>query len=715
MDKEASSAPLVTAATYIDQTFGKGGFIAQGKADYSPRPGQIAFARAVDDAIVHKRHLIAEAATGVGKSLAYAVPASFRVWEQKQAGKKDVHAILVTANISLQEQVVTKDLPFLQKVLPWTFTYGLLKGRSNYLCLSAYYKRKSEAWTGEQNSFVDRRRLQVIQEWADATVAAGKEEETGDVSELPFEDGLLWSKFSASADECRGQQCRNARACFGLHQQAKAKSSDLIVTNYHMLFADILIRQQTDGGFVLPDSDIVIADEFQNSSSVARSFFGWNLTREALRRAARAVQSEDTQIEQEMENRSRIFFDLMASMRKDFHRYKGFIDKEFFEHETQAGLAMMHVIEKVCSIHTTRAADLYTKAGGRECPISEMSDREAAFAEEALDLERGAQRLRVHLGNLEQFLNPWAQDGTQVFHVECDEKGRTTICSKLIHPREALGPTLFRLSECDDDPFSDLPSKPSPVNTVVMTSATLAIGKNDFSYVAFDMGVPRGYQELVVESPFDWRKQACLIIPDGLSVPGTKEWKDEVVDALKKTIALAGGRTLGLFTSYAMLNFAYDALVSWCRQRNIVLLRQKDAPRTKLIEQFKSDVTSCLFGTESFWAGVDVPGEALSVTFIDKIPFPTRDDPVLGALEKVDKNAFHDYSMPQAIIKLRQGVGRLIRSVNDHGAIVLMDNRILTARYGRRILKSLPPMELKSNLSDLAGWLEKVSHTGALR
>lgn len=683
--------PLPSPDRYLDDVFGERGVLAGAFAGYRPRPGQIALARAVDSAIVRRSHLLSEAGTGTGKSVGYSVPATYH------AAAHNKTAILVTANIALQEQLIDKDLPLLSDILPWNFTYAILKGRNNFMCLDKLEdyelriptlpdsaRRDHSKWqdSGRDTAAKERVQLPIVYDWAVASRAA-PENNSGDVSELPFEPtSHVWREFSVSSDECLGDKCAHKEACFANRAIGHARASQIVVTNYHILCADLAVYAQTDLDLVVPAFDVCILDEAQKCADIARDFFGAKVTQEAARRVVRRLRHSPSGhiVAQNHDRACVLFFSLMGALKRDKDRYKARIRDNLTLDERDA----WNTLE---GSFATAIADL-----DRYVAATTGHPRECAGA------SRDLRRAKEILAALQRAMAPAAKGARVVSFLDEDDKtGKITIANRLVYASDPLTPLLYghtRNSRKESDDYDyDLNGPTTQIHqgprvSVIATSATLATDTG-FSFAASELGTPPGYDTLVAESPFDWERQCLFVVPDGMPEPNSKEFADIVAQKFEQICDLAGGRTLGLFTSRRVLNHVYDRIAPTIGKR-YTLLRQGDAPKTKLIAQFKEDITSVLLGNESFWAGVDVPGEALSCVVIDRLPFPTPDDPVLDALSAQDDRWFFKYSVPRAIVQFRQAVGRLIRSNECKGVIVCLDCRLVTKRYGKQFLRSIP-------------------------
>lgn len=681
---------------YLDALFGASGYLSRAFPNYRPRPGQIALAEAVDRAIVARGHLLAEGPTGTGKSLAYAAPASYHAWSTGRP------VVIVTANIALQEQIVTKDLPLLRRVAPWPFTFALLKGRNNYLCVDRFYRHEAEK---SRPSLYDpkpeeRKQLPIIEQWAADCVKAGIGVETGDVSDLPFEPlPQLWKQFSVAASDCKRSRCRFKDECFAIEASERAKQAHVIVTNYHMLYAHLAVYLQTGIDVVISPFEVAILDEAHKAADIARDVFGFKITGETLRRVEKTIADDDRDLAERLQHAGGDFLLWMLELRRNRDRYKSRLTGDFSAAEVRAWQELNDALEVACTLLSEKAEYLEAELARLEGEGLGMSDEAKELGDQLGDAEIARDRAVGVRHNLKQAMHP-RENARGVFFLEEDERGRVSVCSKLVEAADALRPGLFEKHVAP-------PQKPQggPPVTVIATSATLATAGDSFEFVARELGCPPGYASLVASSPFDWPNQCLFICPEGMPEPNAPEFKDAVAAVVERTIRLARGRTLGLFTSRRVLEHTYNAVAKPCVELGYTLLRQGDAPRTALIDTFKRDVSSVLLGTESFWAGVDVPGESLSVVVIDRLPFPTPDDPILDAVASRDKDWFQHYSIPRAMIAFKQGFGRLVRSLECRGVVVCCDSRLVGKRYGKQFLRAMPPVPKSTRLDAIAEWL----------
>ena len=640
---------------YLSEVFGDGGLFASRFPGYEMREGQVALARMVDEAMRGGRHALGEGPCGTGKSVGYAVPA---VWHAHHEKKR---VVIATANIALQEQLVRKDLPMLASVLPWPFTFALLKGRNNYVCLDRL--AESEA-RGELRGLFDdgqQRQLDDVLAWAEAT-------KTGDVSELPFIPApQVWSRFAVGSDECKGDGCPFREECFSERAKAVAQGADIIVTNYHLLFAHLAVRRETGQDLVLPAHDLLILDEAHEAADIAREFFGFTVSEHTFARLATAAADfGHKQLAGELRQEAGRLFERLADFARS-PRYKKRLKAPGFSSDAGVQRALRSLVAQATARAEDEARDQKERATARNVA------RSAAVAGARLD--EGLQQA----------------DADKVYWLDVDPKGRAKLRAKPIDVSELLRAELF--GRCP---------------SVSLVSATLTTSGN-FDFVRREVGVPDGALEVIAETPFDFESQALLVVPERMPDPREPGFIDSAVDIFRQVLEACDGRTLGLFTSYRNLNAVYDRVVGGKHR----VLRQGDLPRAELTRLFKEDVGSVLLGTESFWTGIDVPGEALTGLVIDKLPFPHPDDPVIDAICERDPRAFDNHLVPLAIIALRQGVGRLIRCKTDVGVVVILDKRLAEKGYGRKFLKSLPPMLSTRRVENIARFLEEAAYARA--
>ena len=645
----------------LHQFFAPGGVLARAHPAYEFRRGQLQMAQAVEQALEEKRHLIVEAGTGTGKTLAYLMPVI-------RSGKR---VIISTGTKNLQEQLFYKDVPFLEQTLYGDSASGsrlsvcYMKGRNNYLCRKKLY------------DLTDQPVLSGLEEIEQYRAIAAWEKTTGtgdraELAELP-EASLLWHKLDARADACIGQKCSEWERCFITEMRRKAMESDIIIVNHHLFFADLAIKLQADGApdaGILPEAAAVIFDEAHELEDVAGNYFGISVSNLRIEDLARDVENSLQHNRMlsaslsgalgSLRERSQFFFSLLPPGEG---RFAFETRREFLEENGDEFVALNQALTRL-------AGEL---------------EGLAQKPEEVFNFVRRAQELQVQLGFAME-----AEDRNTVFWIE-RRGGRyspRTGTNKTETPGRGRQNVFLQATPIDVGPIlrECLWSK---LECAVLTSATLAVG-GGFDYIRQRLGMEHA-RELVLPSHFDYESQALLYVPPDLPDPRTPQFTVKAADRIHKLLEITRGRAFVLFTSYAQMNDVYQRLLG---EVEFPMLKQGDAPKTALLEEFRLTPNAVLFATSSFWQGVDVQGEQLSCVIIDRLPFAVPSDPVVAARVKaIDAdggNAFFQYQVPAAVITLKQGCGRLIRSLHDRGLLVLLDNRILKKQYGRVFVESLP-------------------------
>ena len=645
------------------EVFGPEGLIAKAHPDYEYRPGQIEMAQAVMRAFEEKRHLIVEAGTGTGKTLAYLVPAV------AAALGGNGRVIVSTGTKNLQEQLMEKDIPFLQSILPKQFKATYMKGRNNYLCLNRLGRAQS-APVLEGLDEVDY--FEEVSEWA-------KESETGDRAELANlpESLSFWRHIDARSESCLGQKCPDFDPCFITRMRDRATEADIVVVNHHLFFADLSLRNGTYGS-VLPDYTAVILDEAHLVEEVASEYFGAQVSNyqvDDLARDLGMLNIEDAAIDQEltksiarMSRFSEDFWMAFRDGRGEDGRYP--IIPGTFARKNSDG-----------ELEATRLGELYIAFEGA---IERTEATLDALQDKTPDMESLVRRLRQLRFELE-------------FIVTGTDK-------KFVYWLERRGRGIFlRASPIDvagllqDKLFEEVP-------TVVLTSATLSSGGN-FAFIRDRLGLVTA-DDLIAETTFDYQNQAILYLPAKMPDPRDREWALAAAAEVTRILNATEGRAFVLSTSLAGMQSLFENV--WA-EIDYPCLVQGSASKGQLLKRFRETPNAVLFATSSFWQGVDVRGEQLSCVIIDKLPFAVPTDPIVAArqryIEDTGGSSFYQYSVPQAIITLKQGLGRLIRSTTDRGVLAILDPRLRTKGYGRTFLQSLPPCRVTSRISDLASIL----------
>lgn len=646
---------LPVGAADVEAIFTANGPLVAALPGYEPRTGQLQLVRAVASALQNERHLVGEAPCGTGKSLAYLVPAILDYARRRNdtPGDEALPVTVVTASINLQEQLVGKDLPLLQQVLPVEFTFGLLKGRNNYVCPAMV---ADEAWQTAGLDHRDQERAAALANWAQTTT-------TGNRSDLDFDPSpALWARFSMSFEDCPARDCAHFSRCFAFRAQEQARQCSVLVTNYHVLLFDIYMRS-TGGTPVLPSGPLIL-DEAHVLAGIARDLLGGQLSLGATYAALAAAQ-------------------------------RGLGDLPHIDRLRDTAQA---VFRRVAALHAAGKGTPRLRTPGQlhaGTLVEGLSSLAATCTQRLDESEQGSKGLRAALRSA-------ARRCTNVGRILglADELPDNHAVS-LVPPVRAHTLPTIAVQVIDVAPILQKhlwQERP----TVVATSATLATSSG-FDYFIHEVGVTTGTtDQCQAATPFNLREQALLVIPEGVPPdPNSDAFRSALPDITRQVVLLAQGRVLGLFTSWRNLEIAAAAVEDLPYR----LLKQGDAPRLALIEEFKRDTTSVLFGTTSFWTGVDVPGDALSCVLIDKLPFPRQDDPVMDARAACEPRWFMKYSLPAAVIAFKQGFGRLIRTVTDRGVVVVLDQRLVLKPYGGLFTASLPRIRCSTRLEDLTAFL----------
>lgn len=645
------------------EVFGPDGLIATAHPEYEYRPGQVEMARAVMRAFEEKRHLIVEAGTGTGKTLAYLVPAV------AAALGGNGRVIVSTGTKNLQEQLMEKDIPFLQSVLPKPFAATYMKGRNNYLCLNRLARAQS-APVLEGLDEVDY--FEEVSQWS-------RETEIGDRAELSNLPEFLsfWRHIDARSDSCLGQKCPEYDACFITRMRNRAQEADIVVVNHHLFFADLSLRNGNYGS-VLPDYTAVILDEAHLVEEVASEYFGAQVSNyqiDDLVRDLGMIPIEDAGVDQELTHSvarmSRFadnFFMGFRDGRGEDGRYP--IIPGTFARRQSSG-----------EMEATPLGELYMALEGAIARTETTLD---AIKDKPPEIESLVRRLREIRFELEFIVT--GTDKKFVYWIERRNRGVFLRAS----PIDVAGLLQDKL-------FEEVP-------TVVLTSATLSSGGN-FAFIRDRLGLDTA-DDLIASSSFDYESQAILYLPAKMPDPRDRSWSLAAADEVIRILNATEGRAFVLSTSLAGMQSLFENVWS---EIDYPCLVQGSASKSQLLKKFRETPNSVLFATSSFWQGVDVRGEQLSCVIIDKLPFAVPTDPIVAArqrsIEDSGGSSFYQYSVPQAIIALKQGLGRLIRSTTDRGVLAILDPRLRTKGYGRTFLQSLPPCRVTSRIDDLASIL----------
>ncbi len=640
----------------LSDIFGPMGQISRTHPNYEFRPGQIQMAQAVAAAIEGRHHLCVEAGTGTGKTLAYLLPCIF----------SHKRVIISTGTKNLQEQIFFKDLPFLENALGRKLSVCYVKGRSNYLCLKKLAEIGGEGYLFSRH---DPEYLEAIRDWVRTTATGDRAE----LKELP-DDFILWHHLDARRETCTGQKCADFEACFVTKVRQRALASDIVIVNHHLFFADLALRQG-DFGSVLPDYSVVVFDEAHELEDVVTQYFGLMVSSYRIDEFAR----DAARILAESGDRATFLQDQVSKL---------------------AG----------CS------GEFFGAFRGKEgrYPLRELG--------EGLEIRRGAQRGDPPGESYHRFLTllsviatslgglPNQSDAIEALCRRCQEMHDELVAilesdsTEHVYWYEVRGRGVFlwaspiRVSSILANQLF------ACVDAAILTSATLSTDGN-FQFIRSRLGL-NTCEELILDSHFDFARQAIFYVPGEIPEPREEGWADQACIELEQILEASAGRAFLLFTSYSQMNMIYHALQS---RLPYPMLIQGEKSKSGLLEAFRKTPSAVLFATASFWQGVDVQGEQLSCVVIDKLPFSVPSDPVVAArirhLNETGGNAFYDYQIPEAVILLKQGFGRLIRSRSDRGILALLDKRIMTKNYGRVFLNSLPPAPLTRDSQQMRNFL----------
>lgn len=658
----------------VRDVLGPGGIAERTVPGFSFRPAQLTMAEALSECFAEGGITVVEAPTGVGKTLAYLVPALL-------SGRR---VVVSTHTKTLQDQIVDKDLPALADLLAHegvalvrathdarpgggTLRYALMKGRSNYLCLERLARRTRQSSFGFDDDL-----LGEITAWSRASPR-------GDRAELSHlsEREPLWAELDARSETCLGTKCPHYDACFVTRMRQEAESSELIVVNHHLLLADIALQAQsslTAGGRafgrIIPPADVLVLDEAHTLEETASEFFGGRVSTRQVERLARDISTMVTE------------------------RAEGFASDTAFEvtGAVMAGEAVFAALprdEGRIRIAGAEPRGRFAAARAKAVAAGEAFGRLAERLEVSARGDGTVEALARRVRDLAESMRFVLEAADPDFVYWAERRGRhASLGASPVRVAQLLAEYLYPRFEA-----------------VALTSATLSAGRDDLRYFCEAVGVPDDAPTLVLGSPFNFAEQAALYVPSDAARPDEPRAVESLAAHGARLIDLVGGGAFFLFTSYRMMHAVHDRLRGKLRHR---VLMQGEAPKRDLIARFIQEAPAVLFATASFWEGVDVPGDPLRLVLIDKLPFDAPNDPVVAArselLEAGGRSAFAHYQLPRAILRLKQGFGRLVRTSSDRGIVAVLDRRVRTRSYGPRFMASLPPARRFTEFDDLHRW-----------
>ncbi len=630
--------------------FAEGGRLSREIPGFRARPQQIEMAGAILDAIEGCRVLVVEAGTGTGKTFAYLVPALL------SGGK----IIVSTGTKTLQDQLYTRDVPVMLKALGVHLETALLKGRANYVCHYHLERTSKDGWLSSRE---DVGYLALIRRFARNTKSGDRAE----LTEVP-EDASIWPLVTSTRDNCLGSDCPNHKECFVMEARKAAMRADLVVVNHHLFFADVMLKDEGVAE-LLPACNTVIFDEAHQIPEVASLFLGESLGSNQLIELAR-----DGKIEAQIAARD---FTKLPEAAEHFEKSVRDLRLTLLEADSRLPFSALE-------------QDFFAAYDMMQKKLAEYSD----LLELQAQRSEGLGNCRDRAAEFSKRLSNWKEE-------ESDDYIRWV---EIFSQAMQLNSTPLSIAETFSNQIAQRP------RSWIFTSATLAVG-GDFAHYLAQMGLS-GAGTLCLDSPFDYQGQALLYVPERMPDPNSRDYTRAVIDAALPVIRASGGRAFLLFTSLKAMRYAHSLLKEDFARDNLdfPILLQGEGAKNAMLEKFRNLGNAVLLGSQSFWEGVDVRGDALSLVVIDRLPFAPPDDPVLSArLEKINRaggSAFMEYQLPHAVLTLKQGAGRLIRSEEDRGVLMICDPRIISKSYGKRIWRSLPPMRRSRRLEEAIAFFE---------
>ena len=648
----------------LQKVLGPDGLIAKQLTDYEVRPQQLEMAEAVANALSDNEHLIVEAGTGVGKTFAYLLPAIDLALDTHEP------VVISTNTINLQEQLIYKDIPFLQQVLPQPFTAALAKGRGNYLS-----RRRLESLMTYERGLFDTKAevedLARVVEWVDVTEDGSK----ADLEPQPMFE--IWNKVASDTDNCLRQRCPTYDTCFYFKARAQVDEADLIIVNHHLLFADWALRKANPYAAILPEYRYLILDEAHHLEATATEHTSVEFSNTRVKRFLDSLCNPQGKaglfIRFQSTGSIRLVEDAREEANQQFGLFMSWLERQGVR---DRGHGVTHTVDQADFVHNIL-----------EDPLRELQSRLRSMKDVATT-EDDQQEIDAHLRRCRELRNDL---DVMVSHTLPDYVYWINTSTRGRFDRVVLNATPINVSEELNTHLFD------KLDSIVMTSATLATNQN-FDYFRNRVGLSHS-RELLVGSPFNYQEQVEIHIPSRMPDPRDRTFTQAATAQILNYLKLTHGKAFVLFTSYRMMDEVYENILPDLEQLGIEVFRQGEGlSRSAMLAAFREDIDSVLFGTSSFWEGVDVRGESLSSVIITKLPFEVPTHPVIEArvkqIEERGGNPFMEFSLPEAIIRFKQGFGRLIRTKTDTGIFVALDSRIRTKFYGKQFLNSLPPAKI---------------------
>ncbi len=629
----------------MKKIFGETGLLSQKFSGYEYRPSQLKMAEAVSRSFREGNLLIVEAETGIGKTLAYLIPAI-------HCGRK---VVISTGTKNLQEQLFKKDLPLAEKVLGQPFKSCCIKGRRNYLCLWRYAEAARHLLPEMK---FNEEHLSAVGKWLKKTESGDIEEAVG----VP-ENSPIWQQLTVDSDSCLGSRCSYFSKCFVTKIRQKAMESDIVIVNHHLYFADLAVRRNRFGE-VIPEHNIVVFDEAHSLEKTATNFFGLSVSYGRVNALLSDIQRSFPRLSDNCQA-------ALTSVKRDSGAFF-----EIFRNSPSGNHPLEQAKDEVLST-VPILMDSLTRLGENIRKIDGSEGEVEVFLERCKGIE----------GDI-SFISAMENSAFVYWY----ERGKRSVSIKAspVDVSSVLTENLFNSGK-----------------TIVLTSATMTV-ENRFDFIKKRLGVAHA-EELRLKSLFDYSRQSMLFFPEKMPEPRYDTFRSRMYEELEKIVEFTSGGAFFLFTSFENLNYVYDQMSN---NSDFPLYRQGDEPKSVLLENFRKSGNGILFGTFSFWEGVDVQGSALRCVVIDKLPFEVPSDPVVSArsdfLKRAGKNPFAEYHLPQAAITLKQGLGRLIRSTKDKGLLAVIDPRIRTKSYGKIFLNSIPPSPVIRNLGKASTLFENI-------